>query len=186
MSSNSAYDIQLGAWTDWSRGPVFGATLTLTRQDGNVLIAFLAFFVALVGTRFWRLICLALHYVFSTDSPSDGIYHQRQDFLRNTPNPEAALGTLADMGFSWKRNAEKIWSRLIPLFGLATACFVGFILAGGFSSRVATLVSSEVLLSGTNCGFLGDNSDISTFGDTNGPLVSESAIAAENYARQCY
>ncbi|KAE9364713.1 hypothetical protein N431DRAFT_355340 [Stipitochalara longipes BDJ] len=184
--STTTYDVQLGAWTDWSRGRVFGATLTFTRQDGNLLIAFLAFFVALVGTRFWRLVCLILHHIYSKENPSDGLYHQRQVLLRNTPNPEAALVTIANMGFSWRRNARRVWARLLPLFGLAMACLTGSILAGGFSSRVATLVSSEVLLSGANCGFLGNNNNMSTYGDTVGSQMSESMVAAENYARQCY
>ncbi|KAI0185462.1 hypothetical protein EV127DRAFT_503014 [Xylaria flabelliformis] len=36
------YPIQLGIWTNWSRGPVFGPTLTLRRRDGGLLIAFTA------------------------------------------------------------------------------------------------------------------------------------------------
>jgi hypothetical protein len=184
--STTGYDVQLGVWTDWSRGRVFGATLTCTRQDGNLLIAFLAFFVALVGTRFWRLVCLILHHTYSNENPSDGVHHQRQVLLRNTPNPEAALGTIANMGFSWRHNAKRVWVRLLPLFGLALACLTGFILAGGFSSRVATLVSSEVLLSGANCGFLGDDGNMSTYGDTVGSQTAQKMIAAENYARQCY
>ena len=47
----STYEVYLGAWTDWSRGRVLGATLTLSRGDGTLLIAFLAFYVAIVGTR---------------------------------------------------------------------------------------------------------------------------------------
>jgi len=119
MSTDSAttYDVHLGIWTDWSRGSVFGATLTLTRQNGSLFIAFLAFLVAIVGTRFWRLLCLVLHFIYSRESPSDGVHHQRQVFLRNAPNPEAALWTLADMGFSWRCNAEKVWTRLLSLFG---------------------------------------------------------------------
>ncbi len=182
----TAYEIHLGTWTDWSRGSVLGATLTLTRQDGNLLIAFLAFFVALVGTRFWRLTCLILHFIYSKDSPSDAVHHQRQVFLRNAPNPEAAIWTLADMGFSWRYKAGHVWTRLLPVFGLAMACVIGFLLAGGFSSRVATFLSSEALLWGGNRGFVGDDTNMTTFGDTVGPHISGAMIAAENYARQCY
>jgi hypothetical protein len=66
------------------------------------------------------------------------------------------------------------------------ACLTGFILAGGFSSRVATLVSSEVLLSGANCAFLGEDPNMSTYGDTVGSQTAENMVEAENYARQCY
>ncbi len=58
------------------------------------------------------------------------------------------------MGLSWRHKAEQVWTRLFPTLGLAIACIVGFILAGGFSSRIATLVSTEVLLSGRIAGLL--------------------------------
>jgi len=66
------------------------------------------------------------------------------------------------------------------------ACFVGFILAGGYSSRAATFGSGQVLLSGTNCTFIGGNTNMSTYGNTIGPMMTQDMIAAENYARQCY
>jgi len=38
--------VYTGVWTNWSRGKVNGSTITLTRNDANLLIAFLAFFIA--------------------------------------------------------------------------------------------------------------------------------------------
>jgi hypothetical protein len=140
MSTNSwaAYDVHLGTWTDWSRGKVLGATATLTRQDSGLLIAFLAFYVALVGTRFWRILCLVLHWAFSKNGPADGVHHQRQAFLRNSPNPESAVWTLTGMCFCWRKNSQHVWSRVLWLVALALASFVGFIFAGGYSPRVTT------------------------------------------------
>ncbi len=186
MSADSAtaYDVHLGAWTDWSGGPVFGAKLTLTRQDGSLLIAFLAFFVAIVGTRFWRLACLVLHYVYSREDDHDGVHHQRHN--PNAPNPESALWTVADIGFSWRDCAKKVWARLFLITGLAIACVVGFALAGGFSSRIATVFGHEVLLSGANCGLVAHDNGLDSFSDTEGPKLTGELMAAENYARQCY
>lgn len=65
-----------------------GATLTLKRQDADLLIALTAFFVAFVGARFWKIICFALHRCSSTGTPQDVIYHQRQAILRNSSAPE--------------------------------------------------------------------------------------------------
>lgn len=45
---NSVY---LGIWTNWSKGAVMGATLTLDRAQGNLLIAFTAVFVGIVTDR---------------------------------------------------------------------------------------------------------------------------------------
>jgi hypothetical protein len=46
MDSTVEYPVYLGVWTNWSRGPVFGSTLTLDRTNASLLIAFVAFFVA--------------------------------------------------------------------------------------------------------------------------------------------
>lgn len=46
MDSNDNYPVHIGTWTNWSRGAVMGSTLTIRRDVGNLLIAFVAFFVA--------------------------------------------------------------------------------------------------------------------------------------------
>lgn len=40
-----------------------GATLTLDRRDGNLLIAFTAVFVGMVTERFWRIACMLVVYL---------------------------------------------------------------------------------------------------------------------------
>lgn len=79
-SSDSAdpYPVYVGAWTNWSRGRVLGATLTLSRRDADLLIAFTAFFVAFVATRVWRILCFAIHRFCSKKTPQNAIYHQHQ------------------------------------------------------------------------------------------------------------
>lgn len=85
------YKIHLGLWTDWSRGRVLGATLTLDRQQANLLIAFTASFVVFVGSRFWHIICLFLHQIYSTSDPRDALHHQRQVILRNSGTSDAGV-----------------------------------------------------------------------------------------------
>lgn len=85
------YNVYLGVWTDWSRGLVLGATLTLDRQQANLLIAFTASFVVFVGSRFWRIICLVLHQVYSTSNLRDALHHQRQVLLRNSGSSDSGL-----------------------------------------------------------------------------------------------
>lgn len=41
-----------------------GATLTLDRRDGNLLIAFTAVFVGIVTERLWRVACMSVVYLF--------------------------------------------------------------------------------------------------------------------------
>lgn len=55
VTATTQYSVHLGTWINWSRGPVMGATLTTTRQDGNLLIAFTAFFVSFISSRFWHI-----------------------------------------------------------------------------------------------------------------------------------
>lgn len=92
--TESYYRIYTGVWTNWSHGAVFGRTLTIDRRDGDLLIAFIALFVTIVGTSFWRLACFALHSFFSSEATRDGIYHQRQAILRNSANGANGLWRL--------------------------------------------------------------------------------------------
>lgn len=85
------YKVHLGVWTDWSRGRVLGATLTLDRQQANLLIAFTASFVVFVGSRFWHILCLFLHQIYSTSDLRDALHHQRQVVLRNSGTSDAGL-----------------------------------------------------------------------------------------------
>ncbi|KAL9114279.1 MAG: hypothetical protein Q9227_001701 [Pyrenula ochraceoflavens] len=48
VNSVSDASIYLGLWTNWSHGTVRGATITLTKRDGGLLIAFLALFISTV------------------------------------------------------------------------------------------------------------------------------------------
>jgi hypothetical protein len=46
MDSADRYPVYLGFWVNHSRGPVFGGTLTINREEGNILIAVISFYVA--------------------------------------------------------------------------------------------------------------------------------------------
>lgn len=60
VNATTQYTVHLGTWTNWSRGPIMGATLTTTRQYGNLFIAFTAFFVSFVASRFWHMAWLVI------------------------------------------------------------------------------------------------------------------------------
>src|SRR5437868_6683784 len=97
--TSNQHAVYLGQWTNWSRGPVFGATLTLSKRNGNLVIAFAAFFITLVASRVWRVICLCCHQVYSSNGPKDAPYHQHQVILRNSPSPQSALWKLIQLGW---------------------------------------------------------------------------------------
>src|SRR6185436_5341208 len=77
------YNVYQGFWTNWSYDRVRGATLTLSQQNGRILIASLAIFVAMLGKMFWRIGCFILHHWFSCEGPQDGLYHRKRAILRN-------------------------------------------------------------------------------------------------------
>jgi hypothetical protein len=117
MTSNVAsteYDVQLGVWTNWSRGPVLGATLTLARFEANLLISFISFFVGMVGTRFWRIASLAFHRYYSRPGLQDALYHQRQAVLRNSQTAEGGFISLVQLIWAWRKISERAFLRALP------------------------------------------------------------------------
>ncbi|KAI0859850.1 hypothetical protein F4860DRAFT_242854 [Xylaria cubensis] len=185
-SASSRYTVLTGVWTNWSRGRIFGATLTLNRSDGDLLIAFTAFFITIVAARFWRTICLLLHRFNSTPKLRDLMHHQHQAVLRNSASADAGLWRLTQVYWAWRNhgNIKKPLRRTLPIILLALFCVVIFTVASGFSSRISTVASKGVRIAGRNCGFLDSSS-------TNGSLVLGTWEAiklanAANYAQQCY
>ncbi|KAI1370586.1 hypothetical protein F4677DRAFT_465069 [Hypoxylon crocopeplum] len=181
-----SYLIHLGIWINWSRGQVMGATLTLRRRDADLLIAFTAFFISFVASRGWRIACFAFHRVYSTSTPSDTIYHQRQAILRNSTSPENGLCMLLWL-FWANRHQHRKAARSLPTAAIAAVVVAAFTVAGGFSSRISTAIGDEVLIESENCG---------SFPPPDGPdhpdvpgvnrYLAETVTNAANYASQCY
>ncbi|KAK8121693.1 hypothetical protein PG984_010363 [Apiospora sp. TS-2023a] len=149
-------EIYLGFWTNWSKGSaVLGSTLTMTRENGNFLIAFTALFVPFVASRFWRMSALIFHQRYSTSNSPDGknsgdvIHHQRQILLRNASSPESALMSFFGLMMTWRRAEKRSWLRLLPVTLFISCSIVTFTVAGGFSSQISS--AGDVLLKGSNC-----------------------------------
>ncbi|OTA94888.1 hypothetical protein M434DRAFT_381929 [Hypoxylon sp. CO27-5] len=176
--------VYLGTWTNWSRGPILGRTLTTTKEYGNLLIAFTAFFVAFIASRCWRIFCLVLHRWYSTSEPQDAIYHQRQITLRNSPTAESGLWSFISIIYAWRRAPmRKLLSILLPTL-LAIGSLVAFTVAGGFSANISTAMGDEVLIRSPSCGILPGLNDI-PFTVLSREYAERSNNAA-NYAQQCY
>jgi hypothetical protein len=183
-SPGGQYPIYVGLWTNWSRGRILGSTLTLSRRDADLLIAFTAFFIAFIATRVWRIICFAFHRFHSTASPQDAIYHQRQIIFRNSSSPENGIQTL--LSLLWANRCSKGWLRPLPAAIVGTVCIGIFTVAGGFSSQISTAVGNEVLIKPLNCGVtLPSAVDNSLFFNLTAKRATTINSAA-NYAQQCY
>ncbi|OTA81800.1 hypothetical protein M434DRAFT_61739, partial [Hypoxylon sp. CO27-5] len=183
-------NVYQGIWTNWSRGSAtMGATLTTTRQKGDLLIAFTALFVPYVMSRLWRIFCLASHQLYSTPSSRDTIHHQRQVILRNSSNADSGLASLLLVLLAWRHSPWKHFGRIFPVAFFAICFIIATTIAGGYSSQISTAVGNEVLLKGEHCAIL--STDIQgQFNSTTEMLKSihltKSLDDAINYAQQCY
>lgn len=183
------YDIYRGIWTNWSRGPIFGLTLTLTRRNGDLLIAFLALFVTIVGTSFWRIACFFIHNLYSSETPRDGLYHQRQAILRNSANGSSGLVSLAQSLWAWRRKSKNPFKRILPIIALTIICLCAWATASGLSSRISTGIGNEVLISSSNCGVLRDGGEPPSIEFIETKLASflnKQLLSQSTYAQQCY
>lgn len=180
------YGVQLGMWTNWSRGRVLGATLSLSREDGNYLLSFTAFFIGLVSSRFWRILCFTLHNSFSTSKPRDALYHQQQAILRNSDSADSGLLVFCQLAWAWRKTAKRAFVRVLPVIATAAFSAVAFTIAGGFSSSISTGVGNDVLLDGSNCAFVNTGYSDVKAASVLQPYLSRQSNSAANYAQQCY
>jgi hypothetical protein len=131
-----------------------------------------------------------VHPTKSSRKAQDGLYHQRQAVLRNAANAESGLLSVIELAWAWRRAATRPLLRLVSLFLLTICCVAGFTLASGYSSRISTSLTNEVLLSGQSCATINQTSlfassaaDLSQYYF---PFVSRGVENAANYALQCY
>lgn len=186
MVTSAEYAVYHGIWTNWSRGRIMGATLTLSRTDGNYLLAFTAFFISMVSARFWRILCFIAHNKFSTPEPRDALHHQRQAILRNSASAPSSLWTILQLIWTWRRVADRLLVRSMPVILTAVLCATAFTVAGGFSSQLSTGISNEVLLDGSRCGIVDISASSNVSGSTVLSAQAKRLSNAANYAQQCY
>jgi len=190
MSLVDAYHVRLGFWTNWDHGKIEGATITLTRRNGGLLVAFIAIFIGAAGKSFWRLACFLLHRMCSKSSPQDGVYHQIQAVLRNSDTAQDAAWSLSQVLWAWRIPARlrKPYPRLLGIILLALFVSISFGVAGVFSSQITTDTANEVLLEGSNCGPLDidEGKDPVAYNLLFNPYMVQRVTTYSNYAQQCY
>ncbi|KAF2090371.1 hypothetical protein K490DRAFT_35524 [Saccharata proteae CBS 121410] len=186
----TAFDgsVYLGPWINWSHGYVKGATITLTRRDGGLMIAFVALFVGIAGTCLWRITCFALHHILSSETAEDGLYHQRQAILRNAATGTNGLCGLLQLGWFWRGKARRSYRRILPLIGLTVFLVSAFAVAGIFSSQVSTSVGTEVLLTSPGCGYfdLSVDQNLTQLDAAYLPYIVLLKSLSSSYAQECY
>lgn len=188
-ASSEPYPIYLGVWTNWSRGSVMGLTLTMTRNNADLLIALVAFYVAFVGGRIWRVFCFACHSIVSSKSnkPRHGTYHQHQVIMRNSPSAPNAVVALVQVLWAWRSTKGRPTGVLVITLFLAAFFSLAFLVASSFSSRLSTVAGDEVLIARGRCGWLDQGEDnFDGFIGVYSPHISKLFLNAANYAQECY
>ena len=181
--------VYLGVWTNWSRGHILSATLTTTKGQANLLIAFIASFIAFVASRLSRVVCLAFHrYLSIQQSRTSTLYQHRHIVLCNSTTPESGLLSLLHLLWAWRRSSTKDFSLFASLAFVAFFLEVTFIVAASFSSAISTAIGDEVLLKSVNCGIPWDGPSATRSIETEvvqNRYTAEYLNDAANYAQQC-
>ncbi|KAE9375831.1 hypothetical protein N431DRAFT_370723 [Stipitochalara longipes BDJ] len=149
MSTNST--VFIGTWVNWSRGRIYGSTLTLPAQNAAILIAALALFIRFTGTKLWSILCFVTHQLGTTRRPQDGMYHQLQATLRNNGSDAGTVWQVAKIAWIWRAPRSKSFRKSLSLMLLGIIHLMVFSAAGLLSFRLTT-VQDEVLVRSLNCG----------------------------------
>lgn len=159
--------IYTGFWTNWTRGRILGATLTLSQDNGAVLIVLLSLFVQLAGSHLWNLICFLVFLARSTSDPQHVLHHQQQALLRTKASSLSLTWQFISTAWRWRREfgENKILRSSLLLLLLGLVHGAGFILASIFSSSVASVATAEVLLKPTSCGQIPVPQDMDSLSD---------------------
>ncbi|KAI3320180.1 hypothetical protein HD806DRAFT_547375 [Xylariaceae sp. AK1471] len=183
---SSLYPVFVGVWTNWSFGPILGLTLTLSRSNANLLIALVAFWITIITSHIWKIICFLLHFYCSTNSPQDGLHHQRQLLLRNASGPFSGTLDLLRIVWAWRAIAKRPLARILPVICVASLLAVAFVLASGFSSSIAT--GNHVLVSAPSCALFeqpeGRSEREKYLFEV--PVLVNNTLLSAHYAQQCY
>lgn len=188
LGQSTDIPVHIGVWTNWSRGRIAGATITLSHQNGALLTAFLAMFITFVGTSFWRIISFTLHQLYSSDTPNDGLYHQTQAILRNSESSTTSLIRFIRVSWAWR--TQRPLYRSMPLLTITACSMAAFGAASIFSAKVSSAMGNEVLVSSNTCGqfFMPDTNNMSTDVSRNiwNSYQSKTMNSFANYVQTCY
>jgi hypothetical protein len=145
-------NVYTGFWTNWSKGKVDGATITVTSHIGAFLLAFIAMFIQVTGRHLWHIVCYLIHHLCATEKDSPPIIRQQQVILRNTSSPIGTAIRLFELLLAY---GARTWTVNGALYvcALALVISVGFGAAGITSAYVVITTNVEVLLKSPHCGF---------------------------------
>lgn len=107
--------IYTGFWINQSLGAFRGTTLTVNREVGGLIIAFLALFVGIASGSVWKIVRFVLHAAYATPVPQDGLHQQRQISLRNHTLAITAAVTMMRASVVWRKRASAVQRKTLPV-----------------------------------------------------------------------
>jgi hypothetical protein len=183
--------VYTGVWTNWSKGPIYGATLTLYQREAGLFAAFLAIYVTAAGGHFWKIFCYLSYQnqAGKMDFDEDKFRRKMQVILRNSAGPASALWEFALLPL--QRHGRDRTQRTTLNMQCTFFIFIAFVTlssfsaASVFSSQVTKVTGNSTLLYSKNCGYArypdGPDPSFSKFLRT-----MKLAQDAAGYARACY
>lgn len=173
--------VHQGFWIDATRVPVFGATITTTSSNANLVVAVLSVLVAIAGSHLWDLIAFIRFYIGFSDLRRSALHHQVQILARNITSPGAFLLEVARVGWSWRRGKPLL--SLAIMGALALVCSAGFLTAGIFVSQIVSTSELEVLVHSKSCGWVSWRNETT---DRHRDYQTTMFNQAVTYAQTCY
>lgn len=186
-SAYAASIVYTGVWSNWSKGRIYGATLTIHEREAGLLGAFLAIYVSFVGGQFWRILCYGMHQI-RAGKPTrhvDAPHRQTQVLLRNSEGAGGGFWEFAVLPFRWKGRKRKPVVQCIIFALMALLNLSAFAVASIFSSEVTKSAGNTTILYSPNCGYARYPNG---FDPSFSKLLRNMRIAqnAAGYARACY
>lgn len=187
MSVNAGSSIYTGAWINWSRGAILGATVTLFQRNSSLFTAFLGIFVTIVGGACWRMLSFLVHqHRAGHGCKMDILYHQQQIILRNSDSSTVTAWQMIRLAWNTRKLGKNRILRNLPFVILALCNTLFFIVAGVFSSAVAKAAGSDTLISSSNCGYLMANITSVPSVTASFTRLTNLTLEAIAYSRACY
>ena len=188
MSVTANSSIYTGAWINWSRGPILGATITLSQHNGSLFTAFLGIFVTIAGGACWHVLSFLIHQhrVGQDGKNKNALHHQQQIILRNSGSSTGTAWQMIRFIWNKRKLGKKQILRNLPFVILALCNTLLFAVAGVFSSAATKAAGSETLISSSHCGYLDIRAKdgVSTIASL--AKIANDTSAAVFYSRECY
>ncbi|KAK5940744.1 hypothetical protein PMZ80_007161 [Knufia obscura] len=147
-----------GFWTDWTKGNIWGLTLTLSPTNATVLTNSLTVFVTLCGVQLWTILRYILHQRGAPLQPEASTPHlnKQQLILRNAGSAVATAQLMLELAWTSRTSKGKPSSRAYTI-GLSAIIYAVLFMAAGIASNkaISTVLSnggSSVLLDSSDCG----------------------------------